>query len=124
MSTKERCGDKLGLDKARVLLMSPLFTYSRQDLTPCRSNRLKVGCGLESFGPCPTNREQRGCCFGRPCSSASTMPGAEMDPVTKAMPTGAKVSGGRALAARPAQKLWRSPATVTKPVMLFCQTKS
>ncbi len=52
------------------------------------------------------------------------MPGAEIDPVMKATPTGANFCGGRSFAASPAQKLWRSPATVANPVMPCAATKS
>ena len=51
-------------------------------------------------------------------------PGSRNGCVTNAIPTGSKDLGGRFLAARPAQKLCRSPATVTKPVIPFSRTKS
>ena len=55
--------------------------------------------------------------------SASTRPGADSDPVMNAAPTGSNACGGSALAASPAQKLWRSPETVTNPVIpLSCTT--
>ena len=47
-----------------------------------------------------------------------------IDPPTKLTPTGSNAAGGRALAARPAQKLWRSPATIAKPVMPASRTAS
>ena len=68
--------------------------------------------------------DRSGCSFGKLCSIASTMPGAEIEPVTKAIPTGSKGLGGRDLVASPAQKLWRSPATVAKPVIPLARTKS
>src|SRR5271154_1150939 len=97
--------------------MSPLFAYSRHERTPWRSNKLTVGWGVESVGPCPRNNGRRGSSLGNLCSNASIMPGAEIEPVTKAIPTGSKGLGGRDLADNPAQKLWRSPDTVAKPVM-------
>ena len=52
------------------------------------------------------------------------VPGAEIDPVTKASPTGWNVFGGRVAAASPAQKLWRSPETVVNPVIPCIEMKS
>ena len=62
--------------------------------------------------------------FRQDVFQASTIPGAEIEPVTKAMPTGTKGFGGSDFAASPAQKLWRSPAIVAKPVMPWAWTKS
>jgi hypothetical protein len=40
--------------------------------------------------------------------NVTTLPGADIERVTNAMPTGAKPRGGRDFVATPAQKLWRS----------------
>lgn len=56
--------------------------------------------------------------------SHSPKPGAETEPVVNATPIGSNGSGGNALAASPAQKLWRSPDTVTKPVRLAARKAS
>jgi hypothetical protein len=62
--------------------------------------------------------------LGKVCFKASTRLGAEIEPAMNATPTGSKARGGNALAAKPAQKLWRSPATVAKPVMPESRMKS
>src|SRR5579871_2468181 len=124
VSTKERCGDICGLDCSLAFLMSPDLTYSRQDRTPCRRSMFSIGWGSWSRGLCPTQRGRSGSSLGNLYWLASHPPGAEMEPVTKARPTGSNFLGGRDLAERPAQKEWRWPATVAKPVIPCSLTKS
>ncbi len=106
--------------RASAALTSPLRLYSRHDRTPWRRSMLIAGCG---FVPgCRLSNKQRakrsGCSFRSLCSSASASPGAEMDAVMKATPTGVK-SSRRQRAWQPAQP--RScagrPRSLRKPVM-------
>ena len=122
MSTNDRCGDICRLDSARALVTSPDFTASGDDLTPWRSSMFTVGSGLPP-GRSRMNSGRSGPIFVL-CSSDSASPGAEIEPVMKATPTGSKALGGRALDASPAQKLWRSPDTVAKPVIFWSRMKS
>ena len=103
--------------------MSPLFAYSRHVRTPWCSSRLIVGSGVVPAGL----RKKAGAADDPLGSDARTLPaepGAEIEPVMNATPTGSNASGGRAFAASPAQKLCRSPETVAKPVMPASRTRS
>src|SRR4051794_39809759 len=105
ISTNATCGARSRLDNSRALAASPLRAYSRPDRTPCFTNRLIPG----------TYKERSAWVFGKLYSWASIAPGAEIDPVTNASPTGWNGFGGSVAAASPAQKLWRSPETLANP---------
>ena len=102
--------------RARALAASPVRWYSRQDRTPWCSSRLTAGCCVPPARSA-TYSARSGWSLGKRCSNASTRPGAETEPVMNATPTGSNGVGRQAFAARPAQKLCRSPDTVTKPVI-------
>src|SRR5579862_4503346 len=106
MSTNDRCGDMLGLESSRAFARSPLLLYSRQERTPWRKSILIVGCGFVSAGACPRKSVRNGESFLR-CSRLSRNPGAEIEPVTNARPTGSNGFGGSDFEANPAQKAWR-----------------
>ena len=52
------------------------------------------------------------------------VPGLMSDAPTKLKPTGSNLPGGSSAVAYPAQKLWRSPETMAKPVIFASRTRS
>ncbi len=51
-------------------------------------------------------------------------PALDSEPPTKLRPTGSNFPGGSCDVAYPAQKLWRSPETIAKPVIFASRTRS
>src|SRR5829696_4409800 len=98
MSTNLRCGDKLGFESARAFARFRERAYSNDERTPCRKVMLIVASGFPPSGRSARYRGRNGWSLGKACSTASTRPGAETDPVTNATPTGSNDLGGRCLA--------------------------
>ena len=122
MSMNSRWGALSGLVKARAAARSPERAYSSALRTPRLSVRLTVDSN-RAFSRSTMNSGLSGWPFS-PYSSDSARPGAEMDPQMNATPMGSKGLGGRAFAAYPAQKLCRSPDTVTNPSIRWSRMKS
>src|SRR3954463_12400104 len=118
------CGESSGLETARARFKSKLFAYSRHERTPCFTHILYVQSGFVEPGRSTRYNCRKGNLLGGRCSRASMAPALDSEPPTKLKPTGSNFSGGRFDVAYPAQKLWRSPETIAKPVIFASRTKS
>lgn len=85
---------------------------------------LIVGSGFAAPARGARYIPRSGVSAGSLCSAASTTPGAETEPTTNSTPTGSNGFGGSDRDGSPAQKAWRSPATIANPVRPARRTSS
>src|SRR3954471_15041520 len=119
-----RCGERSGLETACARFRSKLLAYSRHERTPCFTSILLVQSGFGEPGRSTRYNCRKGNLLGGRCSRASIVPALDSEAPTKLRPTGSNLPGGSWEAAYPAQKLWRSPETIAKPVIFASRTRA